>query len=88
MVRRKRLAANRAGGTAFRTTGADACGFPGAASLRFLKGAGLDAIRSTTMANSARRSFSPINAGSAILPCTRPGVFSLRGPYPSPYFDE
>jgi hypothetical protein len=35
MVRRKRLAANRAGGTAFRTTGADACGFPGAASLRF-----------------------------------------------------
>jgi hypothetical protein len=78
----------RARGTPFRATQTNAFEFPGAASLRFLKGAGLDATRSTTMANSARRSLSPINGGSTMLPCTRASVFPLPSSYPYPYFYE
>jgi hypothetical protein len=48
------LEARLAGGRSFRTTPTKAAEFPGAASLRFLKAAGLDATRSTTVANSAR----------------------------------
>jgi hypothetical protein len=55
---------------------------------RHRRGCGLDATRSTTTANSARRSFLPIDAGSAMLPCTRTSVFSLLSSYRSPYFYE